>query len=165
MSENENEAQGPLTVSVERLRQELDHWLEAAITQGGKTLDKLGLRGGGRGWRPAVDIIETSETVVVLVDVPGVDPESVNLTLVGNMLTIEAEKPAFEAGDGDTVHTRERAGGKISRSIPMPVAVDPDNVTAEATNGVLRVRPSKSQRAVPHQIPVNAPPPKTFAES
>lgn len=165
MPENETETQGPLTASVERLRKELDHWLEAALTQGEKTLDKLGLRGTGRDWRPPIDIIETSETIEILVDVPGVEPGSVDLTLVGNMLTIEAEKPAFAAGDGDTMHTRERLGGRISRSIPMPVAVDPENVVAEAVNGVLHVRLSKAHIEVPQQIQVNAPPPKTSAVS
>lgn len=157
MPENEQEPQGPLTASVERLRKELDHWLEAALNQGERALDKIGLRGAGRCWWPAVDVIENPDTIEVLADVPGVDTASIDLTLVGNMLTIEGQKPAFEAGDDQTVHTRERTGGKFSRSVPMPAAVNPDNVTAEVSDGTLRVRLSKAERAIRHQIKVNVP--------
>ncbi|MBT4866631.1 MAG: Hsp20/alpha crystallin family protein, partial [Planctomycetaceae bacterium] len=132
MSDNEQEEQSRLNASVERLRGEFDHWLEAVVSQGGKTLDRFGLRGVGQSFVPAVDVIESAETIEVLIDLPGVDPQSVNLSLVGNMLTIEAEKPEFEANDSQTVHTRERLGGTFSRSIPMPAAVDPEKVTAEA---------------------------------
>lgn len=165
MPENEKEPQGPLVASVERLRKELDHWVEAALNQGEKALDKFGIRGAGRCWWPAVDVIEGPETIEVLADVPGVDAASIELTLVGNMLTIEGDKPAFEAGDDQTVHTRERTGGKFSRSVPMPVPVDPDKVTAEVSGGLLCVRLSKSERAIRHQIKVNAPKPPSRAAS
>ncbi|MBT6154606.1 MAG: Hsp20/alpha crystallin family protein [Planctomycetaceae bacterium] len=159
MSDNEQEEQSRLNASVERLRGEFDHWLEAVVSQGGKTLDRFGLRGVGQSFVPAVDVIESAETIEVLIDLPGVDPQSVNLSLVGNMLTIEAEKPEFEANDSQTVHTRERLGGTFSRSIPMPAAVDPEKVTAEAidAHGTLRVELTKAERAIRRQIQVRTP--------
>ena len=92
----------------------------------------------------------------VYLDIPGVESESVDLTLTGNMLTITADKQYVEAGENQTVHVRERGSGKTSRSIPMPVAVDPDNVSADIANGTLHVRLSKSERTIPRQIEVKA---------
>ena len=61
MSDNEQDSQGPLTASVERLRSEFDHWLEAVLCQGGKTLDRFGLRGAEQSVFPAVDVIESAD--------------------------------------------------------------------------------------------------------
>ena len=159
MADNEQDSQGPLTASVERLRSEFDHWREAVLCQGGKTVVRFGLRGAEQSVFPAVDVIGSAEMIGVLIDLPGVDPQTVNLSLVGNMLTIEAEKPEFEANDSQTVHTRERIGGSISRSIPMPAAVDPEKVTAEAIDGhgTLRVELAKAERAIRRQIQVRTP--------
>lgn len=157
MSANDTRTEGRVTASVERLRRELDHWLEMAFAQGGKALDKMGLRGHGP-WVPLVDIVETLDEVHVYADLPGIDPASVEVTIAGNMLTLKGESPERSVEKTDCVHVRERPHGPFSRSIPMPVPVDSEAVSAEAKEGVLHIRLGKAERARARQIQINAEP-------
>lgn len=154
---DETREEGPVAASVQRLRQEFDRWLEAAMTQGGRALDALGLR-GARPWYPPVDVIETPDAVHVAVNLPGVEPDSVDVSIAGNMLSIKGEAPEIAIGDHDTAHVRQRNAGPFERSIPMPVPVDPEHVTAEARLGVLTVRLAKAERTKTRQIPVRTEP-------
>lgn len=166
MSRPDPQSESRLMASVDRLRHEFDRWIDAAVVQGGRALDTLGLRGADKPWYPAVDVLETPEAVLVFVDLPGVDAAAVDVSVAGNMLTIKGEKAQISAGSAEgTVHARERTSGPFERSIPLPAAVDIDSASAEAKDGVLRFRfnktsPSKSR---PIQIAVrrggDTPPP------
>jgi HSP20 family protein len=151
--EQEPYTENPVTASVQRLRQEFDRWLETAMSQGGKALNALGLR-GTRPWYPAVDVVETPESVCVSVNLPGVDPAAVDVSIAGNMLTIKGESPEPTLTDRDVAHVRQRNHGLFERSIPMPAPVDADRVNAEVKQGVLTVRLAKAERTLPRQIPV-----------
>jgi HSP20 family protein len=148
---------GPLAASVEKLRHEFDHWLEAAVSQGERALDAFGLR--GRHWFPPVDVVETPEAVLVDVDLPGVDPQLVDVTLAGNMLTLRGKRIARDSVAGESAHLAERPHGDFQRSIPMPAAVDAEHVSAQAANGVLHIRLAKTERSKPRHIRVNVPAP------
>lgn len=158
MTDKEGRSEGPITASVERLRTELDRWLDAAMTQGGKALDVMGLRGSGKPWVPHIDLVESPEDVKVYVSLPGTNPQSVDVTIAGNMLTIKGETPTNPVGDDETFHLRQLEHGPFQRSIPMPAPVDAESVTAQSHNGVLTVRLAKSERAKTRQIPVNVGP-------
>src|SRR5262245_56908701 len=95
---------------VDRIRDVVASLIDVVTTQGGKAIDNLGLRPGGKAWIPNVDIVETPEQVVVTVDLPGVEPDRVEILLVGNMLTIKGETSRV-TGAGETVHRRERTWG------------------------------------------------------
>ena len=157
--------ENPLTASVERLRRELDHWLEVAWQQGERALDKIGVRAGSLTSTPAVDIIETDEEVLVLADLPGVDPERVTVELTGHMLTIAGERTGEDVDRAKTVHVRERFDGQFRRSVPLPVPVKPDEVEAEVTHGVLRVRMPKADVARSKRIPIKTAPKTTTSSS
>jgi HSP20 family protein len=116
------------------------------------------MRGPGKTWLPEADIIETEAQVIVLVDLPGVDAANVDLVLVGNMLTIKGEQPADSAGSGGTVQRRERPSGPFARSIPLPVPVDPERVSAESKNGVLTVTLGRQESVKSRQIPIGVKP-------
>lgn len=147
MSANDVRSEGRLTASVERLRRELDHWLEVAFAQGGRALDIMGLRGQGGPWTPAVDVIEGLEEVHIYVDLPGIDPRTVEVTIADNILTVKGDAPLAPAEKTDTVHVRERPQGPFTRSIPIMAPVDPEAVSAEAKDGVLHVRLGKAEQA------------------
>ena len=149
----EDRTGGPLVASVEKLRHEFDRWLEAAISQGERALDAFGLR--GRSWLPPVDIVETPEAVLVDVDLPGIDPQLVDVSIAGNMLTVRGKRPERVAAEGEVLHFAERARGDFQRSIPMPASVDADQVSARAEHGVLHVRLAKTERSKPRHIRVS----------
>lgn len=145
----------PFGASFENLRKQLDTLLETAWSNGEKALDQFGLRSSSAGFDPSLDLIETEENVVVVVDVPGIEPANVDVSLVGNMLTLRGERMPVIVAEGDKRHLHELHSGKFVRSIPLPVAVDPERVSAAARNGVLTIHLAKQHIAKPRQIPVN----------
>jgi len=101
MTEDDVKTGYPFQESVDKLRREFERLLEVAMEQGGRALDKIGLRTAAGPWIPLVDMIETPEEITVLFNLPGVDPESVDLHVAGNMLTISGEAPKAEVGEDE----------------------------------------------------------------
>ena len=155
MTENETKGDGPLASSLERMRQELDRWIESARSQGSKAMDAFGFRSEHK-VIPKLDLIETDDDIRVVMDVPGVDPNLIQVSILGNMLTIKGHKPPTPAEADQTVHLNERSEGDFERSIPMPTPVNSDDISAESKNGVLTVLLMKSERAKSRQIPVKS---------
>jgi HSP20 family protein len=147
-----------LSQSVEKLRREFERWVEAALQQGGRALDVVGLRASDRQWSPAIDLTETPTEVHVDVDLPGVEPSVVDVSLAGNMLTIQGPKKLSLTPEGAVPHVVERMHGPFHRMIPMPAPVLPDSVSADLKNGVLRLRLLKSEKARAQKIPVRTEP-------
>jgi HSP20 family protein len=139
----------------EKLRDVVAGWIDMVATQGERAIDAVGLRFPGKPWVPSVDIVEGPEQVVVRFDLPGMDPEKVEVLLVGNMLTIKGESPTAPLQQGESRHRHERPSGAFSRSIPLPIAVDPDHVAAESKHGVLTVTLAKAERAKARQIQID----------
>ncbi len=165
MAENESQPESPLTASVEKLRHELDRWLEFAVTKGERAMEAIRPRGDEFPWTPAIDVVESADEILIIADLPGIDPKSVDLLLAGNMLTLSGQKPATPTKEEQTAHANERTRGPFSRSIPMPAPVDPDTVSAESRDGVLRVRIGKTERVKARQIQVGATSESTSAEA
>jgi HSP20 family protein len=140
---------------VERMRQEVDRWLEAVRSTGERTLETLGLTGANRPATPPVDVIELPEEILVQIDLPGVSAESVELSLVGNMLTIAAIRILPEFPGEARFHVRERAVGRFQRSVPLPAAVNDEAIRAETRDGLLTVTLRKAMPTVGRSIPVS----------
>ncbi len=145
MLEDERQDDEGRLLSVERLRQEFDRWLDVAVTQSERALDAVGFRGAGKHWTPRIDLIEHEDKILVEVELPGVDPSTVDVNLAGNMLTVRGGQAVPPPEPGAAIHVQERRPGSFQRSIPMPVPVNADNVTAEALNGVLSIRIAKAE--------------------
>ena len=86
------------------------------------------------GWMPTLDIRETDDEYVVLVDLPGVKSEDVSIELVDQVLTISGTRMAWE--HGDAVRT-ERPYGSFHRTLTLPQGVDADGIVADYQAGVL----------------------------
>ena len=138
----------------EKLRDVVAGWIDMVASQGERAIDAFGMRPPGKPWIPHADVHECDEHVVIQVDLPGVDPQMVEILLVGNMLTIKGDQPAPASPTGETVHRRERPTGTFSRSIALPVPVDPEKVSAESKNGVLTIKLAKEERVKPRHIPI-----------
>lgn len=146
---------GGLGSSFEKLRQELDTLLESAWSNGEKALDRMGIRPAPPGFEPAVEVIETAETIVVIADVPGIEPSGIEVSLVGNVVTLQGSRLATVIGEGDKRHQAERRCGKFTKTVSLPIPVDPDSVSADVRHGVLTVRLAKLNILKPRQIPVS----------
>lgn len=139
----------------EKLRQEVERMVERMRDSGDKALDAVGL-GGLTGWSPPADVVETADEVIVSVDVPGISSDAVNVEIAGNMLTLSGVRPKPEAASGTIVHATQRPFGEFVRSIPLPIPVNHDNVSADILDGVLTVRLARAEHAKSRQVPVNA---------
>jgi len=116
----------------------------------------------GSAWTPTVDIREDSEHVTIMMDVPGVRPGDVKISLENNVLTIRGEKQQVEDRKDERWHRYERSYGMFERSFTLPSTVDPEQIEATSDNGVLTVRIPKSEQAKPREIQVRS---ATSAES
>ncbi len=105
-------------------------------------------------WVPALDISETKDAVVVRADVPGIDPEDLEITLSGNLLTIRGEKKQEKEEKGESFYRVERSYGSFVRSVQIPTEIDPDKIEATYKNGVLKITLPKKAEAKGKQIPV-----------
>jgi HSP20 family protein len=157
-SMHSSQGTGPITQSVDRLRREFEKWVEAALQQGNRALDVVGLRPVDRQWAPAVDLVETPTEIHVDVDLPGVEPGVVDVSLAGTMLTIQGPKKISLTAEGAIPHLAERMQGPFQRIISLPAPVDPESVTADLKNGVLRLRLLKSEKARLQKIPIHTEP-------
>ncbi len=154
MSPDPRHSEGPLRSSAERFREELDRWMEAAWSQGERAMDVMGIRGRMSG--PAVDIIERPDAVIVVAEVPGLTPEQLDVTLAGNLLSIQGTYPAPILTVDETLQRQERPQGAFKRTIPLPACVDPETIHAESRLGVLRVTINKAEREKARRVPIRS---------
>jgi HSP20 family protein len=104
-------------------------------------------------WTPAVDIIESQDEYRLLLDLPGIDPQSIDITEEKKVLTIKAEKPSVAVKEGEAISRSERRSGSYQRKFTLPEDADVESIVAESKNGVLnlkirRVQPVETQRKI-----------------
>lgn len=105
---------------------------------------------------PEADVVETREEIRVMVELPGLRSEEVEVSLENNVLTISGEKRE-QRREGEAEqrwHLVERRYGRFSRSFVLPRDVEPDRIQASFENGVLMVTIPKSEKVRPRRIEV-----------
>jgi HSP20 family protein len=109
-------------------------------------------------WIPSVDINEHDDSFQLHVDVPGVDPKDVEITLDNGVLTISGERQwVKEENDESMVRRRtERSYGRFYRRFILPDTVDAENVKASNRHGVLEIMIPKQAKSLPRRIKVAA---------
>lgn len=137
-----------MTAPVFGLRREIDRLFESTFARG---------QGARNEWVPAVDIRETDQVLSFEVEVPGIDPEEVEVTAADGVLTIHAEKAEQLNGAEDgRYHLTERNYGSFMRRFQLPQGVDGDKIEANVDRGVLQVRIPKALLPEPKKILVKA---------
>lgn len=87
----------------------------------------------------AIDVYQTPTTVTIKAAVAGVDPGSVKISIDNDVLTIRGERSAQETENIEMHYYQECFWGRFSRSIVLPTAVEPENISAGVKNGVLTI--------------------------
>lgn len=120
-------------------------------------LDRMMERFAGRtrGGVMPMDAFETGGVYTLRFDLPGVDPDHVDLTVEGNVLTVTAERK-WEDTDGVTWLLRERPTGSHSRQVRLGERLDASNVTAGYDHGVLTVTIPMREEAKPHRVAITS---------
>jgi len=93
----------------------------------------------GTEWSPAVDVFESRDRLVVVVEVPGLPPESLRVVFRERELVLAGERRARRTGAGSTFLCLERPHGRFERAIPLDVPVDVALARATLAGGVLTV--------------------------
>lgn len=107
-------------------------------------------------WVPLVDIHEYSDRFELYVDLPGIDPATVELTLEGGILTLSGDRPhaARKGGEEPQGLRLERGHGQFHRRFVLPDTVDSEKVNAAGSHGVLTVTIPKQPKAQPRRIQI-----------
>ncbi len=106
-------------------------------------------------WVPAVDIKEEQDRYVILADVPGVDPKSIDITMENGVLTLRGERSSESDEERDGYKRVERVRGTFYRRFTLPDSVNPEGITAHGNNGVLEIVIPKHEKVQPRRIAVN----------
>lgn len=96
---------------------------------------------------PAVDLWETDKDVMVTAELPGVDPDNVEINVTENSISISGETKVEEEVKERNFIRKERSYGKFSRSLSLPVPVKPDEAEASFKDGILEIKLPKAQQA------------------
>ena len=100
---------------------------------------------GARRWVPAMDLVETEDSLVLRADLPGMERDDIELEVKDGVLTVSGERKAEHETEREGYHRVERLFGRFSRSLGLPRGVDPSAVTASFERGVLEVRLPKPE--------------------
>jgi HSP20 family protein len=134
------------------IQDEMNQLFGQATGQAGRGTGEV----ASRAWAPALDIAERNDAYVVTVEVPGIKPEQLDITLENGALTISGER-RFESETKDKqFHRIERRYGAFRRSISLPDRVKADAVEASFQDGLLQVVVPKAEEAKPKRIEVRA---------
>ena len=106
-------------------------------------------------FRPSVDIFESMSAITLLVDLPGAKPEDLSVDLQYDILTISACPAPLEA-DNEKVLLSEYEVGSYYRQFSLTQEIDQQKVDARLSDGVLRLKLNKMEKAVPRKIEIES---------
>ncbi|MDD5559445.1 Hsp20/alpha crystallin family protein [Candidatus Methylomirabilis sp.] len=106
-------------------------------------------------WSPAVDIFETSDSIVMKAELPGVSRDNIDIQVEDNTLTLKGERK-FEREVKEENYLRiERSYGAFQRAFNLPTGVQQDKIRAVFKDGVLEVTMPKAEEAKPKQVKID----------
>lgn len=105
-------------------------------------------------WMPRVDVLDRDDTLLVRTEIPGVDPDSIDVTVESGTLNIKGSR-RFENEEGSgNYHRKEIFEGTFERTILLPKGADAESVTAASKDGILEISIPKRPEVLPRKITV-----------
>jgi HSP20 family protein len=133
---------------IERLRRDMDSLIAGTAPR---------LQRGRAALFPAVNVwANEQEGVLVTTELPGVAPDTVNITVTADTLTISGARVPEDLPEAAQYHRRERYCDEFSRTVQLPFTVNTEQVEAAAENGVLTITLPRAEAEKPRQITVKA---------
>lgn len=105
---------------------------------------------------PALNVWRNDEGLIVTAEVPGVRPEDIDISVIGQTLTLSGERRPDHPSDGVRYHRQERFFGKFTRSLELPFPVNVDKVEATFEHGVLSISLPRAEEDKPKKITVKS---------
>lgn len=107
-------------------------------------------------WSPALDVEETEDHFTLHIELPGVNPDDVDVSFEENVLTVEGERKFYEQGEAEGFRRVERHFGRFHRAVRLPDRVDADKIDASYRDGLLTITVPKAEESKPRRIEVKA---------
>ena len=141
------------TLAPDPLRQLFDRMFEGNLFQPESTEDSSVVTSQ---WVPRVDIKEEANQFVLFADIPGVEPQDIEVQMDKGMRTIKGERSVEQRTEGETFSRIERRHGSFHRRFALPDSANPDGITATGRNGVLEIVIPKRPETTPRRIQVGS---------
>ncbi|OEU53279.1 MAG: heat-shock protein Hsp20 [Desulfobacterales bacterium C00003060] len=106
-------------------------------------------------WRPQMDIYETPKEIVIVGEASGVLKEDLEVELDQNAVKISGRRREIPHGPGTRYHLAEIAHGSFKRILLLPAPIDPAEVTASYSNGLLKITMAKRMRDQVYRVPID----------
>jgi len=103
---------------------------------------------------PAVDVYQDKDNVIVEMDVPGIEPEKVDISVENDVLTVSGKREEKKEVKREDYYRKEIRSGSFSRSVILPMKVKGEGAQAEFQKGTLKITLPKAEEAKPKKIAV-----------
>lgn len=137
---------------LERLGRFIDPWREFEAM--GRTLSRI--EGLSSVEFPPVNVWASGDKAVVTTEIPGIDPKSLDISVINNSLTIRGSRKSDELKQGENYHRRERWSGQFAKTIELPFNVEGSGVEARFAKGILHISLPRAEAEKPKKIAVTA---------
>ena len=132
---------------MERLQHEMNRlFSDSFALSGGRTTPSF----------PAINVWTNEDSAVVTAELPGVSPDDIDISVVGDTLTLTGNCAPEELSDDAKYHRRERTFGKFTRTFQLPFKIEMDKVEAVFKNGILHLSLPRAEAEKPKKIAVKA---------
>ena len=105
-------------------------------------------------WAPRIDAFDREKELVIRVEIPGVKPDDVDITVEDRTLTISGKRQFEETADQAGYHRREIFTGEFKRTLVLPEGLNAEEVSARAENGMLSVTLPRRPELLPRKVKV-----------
>ncbi|HLJ11408.1 MAG TPA: Hsp20/alpha crystallin family protein [Planctomycetaceae bacterium] len=136
-----------------------DPWREIGQLQNEMNRMLAGARAyNGLGQReyPPVNLYVNDQDLLLTLELAGIDPAKVDVTVTGDVVSIRGERPSESVQPGESFHRRERPVGQFTRELQLPFEVDPQKTEATYEKGLLTVRLSRPESLKPRKVAVKS---------
>jgi len=103
---------------------------------------------------PAMNVWTNDDGVIITAELPGCNPDNIDISVVGNTLSVSGSRPEEEVPEDTRYHRRERGCGQFNRSFQLPFAVEAGRTEAAFENGVLHITLPRAEADKPKKIAV-----------
>lgn len=132
---------------MQRLHREVDRLFSDSFTMaGGRTAPSY----------PTINVWTNEDGAVVTAELPGVDADDIDISVINDNLTLSGERKAASLEENDQYHRRERGYGKFNRTFQLPFKVEAVDVDARFENGVLHLSLPRAEADKPKKITVKS---------
>ncbi len=127
---------------MERLQREMNQFFNVSLSN----------RPTGSPDFPAINVWSNDEGAVLTAEIPGINPDEIDISVIGQTITIVGKRQPEAVGENAHYHRQERLQGEFARSLELPFAIDAEGVKATFDRGILKITLPRTEAEKPKKI-------------